>query len=133
MKTWLLKSRKARVIAGSYLLLWLLTMTIGTAQVDHRFDREFRVGYPSFSDKSVPIERIDKFYVRDLMDSRNAQLIPSNGLFRYRSRGLAVAPFVIVDEVGTVFGGLAGLGALRINLWFFGYTKWWIAKGYWAV
>ena len=98
-----------------------------------RFCEEFRYGSPGLGGEEVEIKRLDTFHVRDLMDPRNADLIPQNGLFRYRSQGIAVAPFVIVDEVGTIFGGLAGMGAARVNVWFFGWTNWWVLKGYWAV
>ena len=81
----------------------------------------------------MPIQRIDKMAnVRDLMDPAN-QLPSDTGLFRFRSRGFAVAPFVIVDQAATRFASMGGFGGTRINLWFFGSTKWWLAKHYWSV
>lgn len=94
---------------------------MGNFQSNRKFDRDLRYGATRLrSDEAVEIERIEHFNVRDPFDPRNESLIPENGFFRYRSWGVAIAPFVIIDEVGTVFAPLGGFGGLRVNLWFFG-------------
>ena len=115
--------------------LWLLTATLGNFQIDKKFDRDFAYGTGSMgSDESVEIERIEHLYVRDLMDPRNRTLFLKNhGLFRYRSWGVAIAPFIVVDEIGTVFAPLGGFGGLRVNLWFFGAMASVPIYAYWNV
>jgi hypothetical protein len=121
-----------RITAVIYAVLWLLTVVFGNSSIDREFDAQLRYGHPNMnSDERVEITRIKNLYVRDLLDPRNESLIPSNGLFRYRSSGIAVAPFVVVDEIGTIFAPLGGIGGIRLNLWFFGPTKTWIVYSYW--
>ena len=130
------RKRKALAIAaGVYCILWFLTATWGARDVDRAFDREFGVGVVGLSGDAAtaPIQRIDRLAnFRDLMDPAN-QVPDDPGYFRSRSRGFAVAPFVIVDEAAAVVAPLGGFGARRINVWFFGLTKWWAVEAYWAV
>ena len=77
----------------------------------------------------LPPPREQKF----LRDPRNEELIPAEYRLRYRSRGFAVAPFVILDKVGVVRASMGGFGAARINFWCFGFSKWWPLKMYWQV
>ena len=128
-----LNKRNVRVAVGLYCLLWIVTALWGNVDVDRQFDREFNYGYKDFSEERIELTRINSFFVKDLMDPRNKGLVPTNGRFRYRSHGIAIAPFVIVDQIGTVFASLGGLGALRLNVWLFGFTKWWVIQGYWDV
>jgi len=98
------------------------------------FDREFRYGSTKMgSHDKIVISRIHKFYQPrgDEWDTRNNLLIPSNGRFRYRSVGIAIAPFVVLDQIGVLSGPLNGIGAVRANLWFFGINKWWVVYRYW--
>lgn len=128
------RQRKAVVIVvGVYCLLWGITATWGISDVDRAFDRQFATGLTDLGTRSVNIQRIDQMAnVRDLMDPSNK--FPDNtGFFRYRTRGIAVAPFLIIDEAATVFGSMGGYGGRRLNLWLFGFTKWWSLKMYWAV
>lgn len=131
----LLRNRRFRVFAGVYLGLWLLTATLGNFQIDRRFDQDFSHGTRSLgSHELVEIERIEQLYVRDLMDPRNKPLFPSNnGLFRYRSWGVAIMPFLVVDEIGAVFAPLGGFGGLRVNFWFFGAVLSVPVYSYWNV
>lgn len=132
---WNRKQKALAIFVGVYCLLWILTATWGVSDVDRAFDREFSVGTAGFAEnpKTVPIERIEKMAnVRDLMDPAN-KLPDNTGFFRFRTHGIAIAPFVIIDEVATVFASLGGYGGRRINLWLFGITKWWSLKMYWAV
>lgn len=123
-----------RKAVALYLVLWGVTAVIGNSQIDEAFDEQFRYGSNKMdSDERVEITRIKKFYVRDLEDPRNASFVPASGLFRYRSLGVAVAPFVIVDEIGTIFAPLGGVGGIRLNLWFVGVTKSWLVYPYWHV
>lgn len=132
---WNRKRKALLIVIVVYCILWVITGIWGVADVDREFDREFAFGYADFSEgtPAVAIQRIDKMAnVRDLMDPANK--LPSNSrFFRFRTRGIAVAPFVVVDQVATVFASLGGFGGRRVNIWFFGFTKWWLVKGYWSV
>jgi hypothetical protein len=119
----MLKLRSVRIVLGIYALLWMLTAVIGNARIDLAFDAWNRDG--------AGIKRIHRFHVLDLHDPRNEPLIPANGLFRYRSHGLAIGPFVVIDEIATIFAPLGGLGAVRLSLWCFGPPKSWIIYTYW--
>ncbi len=123
------------IVIGVYCLLWLLTATWGICDVDRAFDREFSTGTLGIDDnpETVAIQRIDKMAnVRDLTDPAN-KFPDDTGLFRFRTRGVAIAPFLIVDEAATVYASLGGYGGRRISLWFFGITEWWSLTNYWAV
>ena len=117
-----------------YMFLWLLTATWGTYDVRSHFDKQFEYGYPNLSDEKIKITNIDSFYVYSLDHEHNQDKIPSNscGLFRYKSIGIAIAPFVVIDNMATIWGGLAGLGATRFNFWFFGYNWWYPIIPYWC-
>jgi hypothetical protein len=128
----LFKLRSIRIGVAIYALLWILTAGVGNSRIDEAFDDQFRYGSDKMnSDEQVEIPRIKKLYVRDLLDPRNESLFPASGLFRYRSPGIAVAPFVVVDEIGTVFAPLGGIGGIRLSLWFFGATRSWVVYPYW--
>jgi hypothetical protein len=130
---WNRKRRALAVIVGVYCTLWVLTATWGIANVNRAFDREFATGLVDLGTRSVDIKRIDKMAnVRDLMDPAN-KFPDDTGRFRFRTHGIAIAPFLIVDEAATVFASMGGYGGRRLNLWFFGFTKWWSLKMYWAV
>lgn len=120
----LFKHPAVRIVAGIYGILWILTGMLANPAIDRMFDKQFAYGHQNWgSDEVVEIERIEKFHVRNLGDPRNEALIPANGLFRYRSQGIAIAPFLLVDEIGTIFAPLGGEGGIRLNFWFFGCTK----------
>lgn len=128
------KLQSFRIAAAIYAILWLLTAVFGNSQIDGIFNKQFRYGSNKLGcDQKIEITRIQKLYVRDLLDPRNESLIPPNGLFRYRSPGIAVAPFIVVDQIGTIFAPLGGIGGIRLNLWFFGTTKTWIVHSFWNV
>lgn len=129
----LLKHPRAGIAVAIYLVLWGLTALIGNSRIDEEFDKQNRYGSMRRSDGQVEITRIRMLYVRDLSDPRNTGLIPANGLFRYRSPGIAVAPFVVVDEIGTIFAPLGGIGCVRVSFWFFCTPKTWIVHSYWNV
>lgn len=120
----LFKNPYVRISVVIYGVLWIVTAKLADAEIDRAFDKQFRYGQPNWdSDEVVEIKRIQKFYGRNPEDPRNEALIPANRLFRYRSRGITIAPFFVVDEVGTVFAPLGGAGGLRLILWFFDSTK----------
>jgi hypothetical protein len=132
---WNRKRKVVAIIVCVYCLLWVLTATWGISDVDRAFDREFAVGTVGFAEDptTVPIQRIEQMAnMRDLMDPAN-NMPNDSGLFRFRTRGVAIAPFVIVDEAATVFAFLGGYGGRRVNLWFFGVTKWWSLEKYWVI
>ncbi len=114
------------IIAGIYCFLWLLTGTWGISDIDQAFDRQYAVALDQ-----VPIERIQTMNVRDIEDPTNK--FPETDWFRYRSKGFAVCPFIVVDEAAAVWAGLAGFGGKRVCFWFFGFTHSWLVKAYWYV
>lgn len=117
----LLKHRRFRVLLGIYLGFWLLTSTVGNYQINNKFDEDFRYGTKGLgSNERVEIMRIENFDVRDPFNPKNDLLIPKSGLFRHRSWGVAIGPFIVIDEVATVYASLGGFGGLRVNFWFFG-------------
>ena len=123
-----------------YFLLWFLTATWGISDVDQTFDSQFKTGTaqafvePDGSPApQVEIQRIENMAnVTDLFDPAN-QLPEDPSLFRYRTKGVAVAPFLVLDDAAVVWGPLQGFGGRRLNLWFFGFTRWWLVKAYWHV
>lgn len=130
----LFKPQAVRVAAVIYAVLWIVTAVVGRSSIDRTFDERFRYGYPEMnSDERIEIIRITKLYVRDLQDPGNEALIPASGLFRYRSSGIAIAPFLVVDEIGTICAPLGGFGGIRLNFWFFGSPKSSIVYSYWRV
>lgn len=130
----LFKLTSIRISVVIYAILWILTAVMGIPRVDRQFDEQFSHGYAQMdSDERVEITRIKKLYVRDLEDPKNEPLIPANGLFRYRSGGIAITPFLIVDEIGTVFAPQGGIGGIRLNFWFFGSSKTLAVYPYWHV
>lgn len=117
------KRKITRVCLGVYLGLWLLTATVGNHQVNRKFDEDFAFGTAGLgSTDRVRIERIRNLDARDPTNPRNEHLIPKNGLFRQRSWGVAIGPFLIVDEIATVYAPLGGFGGQRVNVWFFGFV-----------
>ena len=134
----MISNRKTKVIAwvgGLYCLLWILTATWGISDVDRAFDHEFASGSTGFAEnlKRVSIQRIDSMAdVRNLIDPAK-ELPDETGLFRYRSRGVAVADFVIIDQVSTVCASLGSFEGRRLCFWFFGFTKWSLLETYWNV
>jgi hypothetical protein len=127
---------------SAYMLLWVLTATWGNSDLDRRFDEEYAYGYVGwprnirgggyFESEKVPIDRIDWFNVKDLYDPQNAKAVGERKFFRYRSRGIPVAPFLIVDDIAEARAVLMGHGATRLNFWFFGFSKAWSLRVYWA-
>ena len=133
MRPILPKRKITRICLGVYLGLWLLTATIGNHQIDRKFDEDFGFGTARLGSDRVRIERIRNLDAHDPTNPRNDSLIPENGLFRQRSWGVAIAPFVIVDEVATVFAPLGGFGGLRVNVWIFGCVRSFPVYPYWHV
>lgn len=133
--SWTRKRKALSICFGVYVFLWALTATWGISDVDRAFDREFAVGVTGFGTHrpEIPIPRISQMAnIKDLMDSAN-NLPEEPGLFRFRTNGMAVAPFVIIDEAAAVFAPLGGHGGRRLVLWIFGATRWWPLKTYWEV
>jgi hypothetical protein len=131
------KKKRILVAGGVYVVLWALTWTWGLHDVDRAFDAEFAVacdrafgsGHGDDQGATARVVRLSRFNVRDLSDPTNE---PCDDYFRYRSRGSAVAPFVIVDEAAWVDAPLSGFGGRRVVFWFFGATTWFPIWAYWV-
>ncbi|MBN2293736.1 MAG: hypothetical protein JXM70_15015 [Pirellulales bacterium] len=132
------KMTKRKLIIGlaAYVGLWVLTGVFGEIQIDSRFNGEFSEGTKAgFTEglKQYPMEKTRRITEFDVSK-------PDGGLgdqypelpWKYRSRAIAVAPFVLVDKCAYGTGGLCGWGGIRLHVWFFGLTHWWHAKSYWV-
>lgn len=117
----LIKSKRLKIIIGIYLFLWLLTAIWGTYDIRRKFNHDFEYGYKNWTNERIKIVSLDSFYVYDLANKYNEGRIPRDGLFKYKSSGIAVAPFIVVDNIAVVWADLAGLGAARLNIWVPGY------------
>ena len=123
-----------KILAG-YCILWLLTATWGEHDVDCDFDRYVSVGNGGspLGGKIIPVPVVRIYEManpRDLLDPKNE--VPEYP-WRYRCRGIAVAPFFIVDEIAWIRSGLGGSGERRLIFWFFGYSHEHTLKAYWGV
>lgn len=122
--------RKRRVLLGLifvYMVLWLLTATWGNVTVNQKFDEQIALGYPGLSTTPVPVVRIP--YTREM---RDLGWSPPEEPWRARSRGVAIAPFLILDAAAWINGGLSGFSGFRLNLWFFGASSWIPLKVFWV-
>jgi hypothetical protein len=129
---------KRKVIIGFvvYALLWILTGVVGELQINSCFDQEFVEGSKgAFAEdlKKYPLEktkRIAKFDVSEPTGGlgENYPALP----WKYRSRTLAVAPFLLLDKCAFQTGGLCGWGGIRLHVWFFGLTSWFPVRNYWT-
>lgn len=135
--------RKAvRWFAAIYLTLWLVTALFGVASVDRAvdraFDREFAEGSRGLGPGStpmpvirIPFQRLPEPFHR-LRDRRDVPFDVLRTPWRMRSPGLAVAPFLILDEAAWQSDALAGYGGRRVVFWFFGFSAWYPLKVYWV-
>ena len=116
------KNKRFRIFVSVYIFLWLLTAVWGNYDVRKKFNIQYGYAYKEWTNEKIKTEEVSSFYVYDLEHEYNKDKIPENGRFRYKSIGIAIAPFIIVDNIAAVWASLAGIGATRINLWVFGYT-----------
>lgn len=130
------KARRTRKLliafAMGYLVLWTITALVGLPHVDHAFDRELATGSVGFGDadnRETPVQRIDFF---DLADPGSLSSHIRETPWRCRSKGVAVAPFVIVDEAAWQDHLLSGFGGRRLVFWVFGYVRWIPLRRYWV-
>ena len=128
------KRKKMLTITFSlYCGLWAVTALVGIPSVDNAFDRQFSEGFSLMAqEEHGPVIRIEHMgNPKDLRDGSNNDL--PDKPWRYRSRGIAVAPFVIIDEAAWVTAPLGGGAGRRIVFWFFGLQGWIPLKWYWSV
>ncbi|MCW1925289.1 hypothetical protein OKA05_22200 [Luteolibacter arcticus] len=126
--------RRKQVLIGAsiYLFLWSITALVGLPQVDQAFERELAMGSFEFADTGiaeVPVRRIEFFNISNPEDLEGRV---SDQPWKCRSAGLAVAPFVIVDQAAWQQYPLSGFGGRRLVLWTFGYVRWRPLKKYWV-
>ncbi len=128
----LLAKRSVQIAIGTYLLLWAITAFYGLPSVDRRFDQDLAmgsVGWGGPSNVKMPVTRIEFLDARDPMSSSTG--IPDTP-WRCRSGGVAVAPFLIVDEAAWQTHILSGFAGKRLIVWVFGFTTWVPIKQYWV-
>jgi hypothetical protein len=110
-----------RLGLGLYLALWIITDLFGGRTIDRQFDQQFAFGYTTFGGSGGlhPVARVPYSH-----QMRQAPIARSDNapLWRARSNGFAIAPFLIVDEAAWIDGPLSGFSGVRLVIWFFGYT-----------
>lgn len=131
------KTKWTLKILATYGFLWLLTATWGEHDVDCDFDRQLSVGDGGNSLGGdvvpVPVVRIYELAnAHDFQELENKKMVPPYP-WRYRRHGVAVAPFIIIDEIAWITSGLGGESERRLIFWFFGYSKTHVLKAYWGV
>jgi hypothetical protein len=114
----------------TYLMLWFVTALWGTSTVDRAFDTEFAMGEGLSQDKPEPVIRVA--YTKGMQKHDGIWSVPPDKNWRARSRGFAVAPFIVLDAAAWIDGGLSGFSGYRINLWFFGATSWFPLRVFWV-
>ena len=131
-----------QLVGFVYLLLWMITATLGLIDVDHSFDREFEWAYPKLfssdpllgsANDRTKVARVNGVNLRDpygLYNQANAGSSPS-GYWRCRTCGFPIAPFIIIDEAGAQWAPLAGVGGRRLVVWFFGWSHYWWIQHFW--
>ena len=117
-------------VAGAYLLLWILTAIVGLPSVNREFDKEFAKGSIGLGPgtKPIQVERIP------FVPMRNPDYLPLNlpTRFRCRSRGIPIAPFIIIDEVSWQTNSLGGYSGKRVIFWLFCKSWWFPLSTYWV-
>jgi len=128
------KKQTFRIALGVYIFLWIITGILGEFQINRNFDSEFAVGTKAMFGENLKREgfeitkRLDKLNVRTCIRSEEFPEPP----WKYRSRAVPIAPFILVDKCAFYTGGLCGWGGLRFHVWFFGITRWWHALTFWV-
>lgn len=125
------RKRWALWLGAAYLALWLLTATVGRHAADTIFAREFSQGATGFGSTAKPTQ-VTRLPFQRLRDPRDFKPQFPAHPWRMRSRGIAVAPFLIVDEAAWQTHALSGFAGWRLVVWFFGYSAWLPLKTYWV-
>jgi len=124
------KRKWVRKILILYILFWIVTIVWGTRAVDKNFDTTFATGYShmgqTYSEKVV---RIDKCDLKN-MESPGNQF--PDGPWRCRNWAIAIAPFLIIDEVGWQTAPLGGFAGKRLVIWLPGKLFSFILQTYWV-
>ena len=118
-----------------YCALWASTAFLGLPNVDHKFDTDYAVGSQGlgFAGMEPGALRVSRIPFTSALRNPNAwpSYVPPRP-WRSRSKGFAIAPFIIVDEIACQTASLGGLSAQRIVFWFFGYSDWTTIKIFWV-
>src|SRR5687767_5813106 len=124
--------RRLVYVAATYLVLWLLTATVGLRSVDRAFDREFARGSTGAFQSARPAEVRRLPFQRFPLFSDSQSAVPPEHPFRMRTKGYAIAPFLVVDEVSCQTHAFSGWGGHRLVFWLFGLSTWVPLKEYWV-
>ena len=89
--------RRILIGLGAYAALWALTGISGERQIDARFDDEFAEGIATLGQSRYgKTQRVAEF---DVSRSEGSPSHPYPEIpWKYQSRAVAVAPFVLVDK-----------------------------------
>ncbi|MGV3773580.1 MAG: hypothetical protein ACO1QB_11805 [Verrucomicrobiales bacterium] len=115
-------------LAG-YCFLWLLTGVWGSRHITHSFHHEFASGSTDLGANNNTIRLVQIPFTTAM---RSPEFHTPHKLWRAKNIGIAIAPFFLLDEAAWQNHPLSGFSGFRLNLWFFGYTKWWPVKAHWV-
>ena len=120
MKKFIRRRKPLILICAIYLFLWLVTATWGLIDIDRQFDREFSSGFKiSRTSKVAPNIRVSNIDPRNPFEPKK---VNPESFWRYRSRGIPIAPFIVIDDVAYQDAPLKGYGGRRLVFWFFGLS-----------
>jgi len=127
------KYRRLTIVAGTYVMLWLITAVFGELTLSWRFVREQEWGTENDSifggGTRVRTRRVSNVIVED--PTKMGEAYPEIP-WKYRSWSLSIAPFLLFDRIAYQTGCLTGWGGVRLHLWILGYTRTWRIKEYWV-
>lgn len=125
------RQRSFRAAVSIYIALWIVTALFGNSRINKSFDRQFAVGFTTLAENEEPKPAVRVPYSREMRNPRNLDSVKAP-VWRARTTGFPVAPFVIVDEAAWIDGPLSGFSGIRVVIWFFGYTHWFPLKVFWV-
>ena len=123
------KQQRLKISGVIYAVFWLLTGTWGLWDVNRAFDVRYGFGTESLTGKRVPTTRVTAV---DIKSPYHQGAPPLPGPWRWRSTGLPIAPFLILDQAGAQLSDMGGIGGRRIVLWVFGWSKEFWIQTYWV-
>jgi hypothetical protein len=112
-----------------------MTALFGLPDVDRKFDVEFALGTEHLGVAGRRPEWVPALRSPFRNSLREPGVTPSyvpDKPWRARSGGFAVAPFLVIDEIATQTGPLAGISGHRVAFWFFGFSIWTMLNAYWV-
>ncbi len=117
-----------------YCVLWLLTAIIGPVDIDSDFDKTLAFGSGRGlyrANEKIEYEPVYRIPFVPLRTWTDLEYGPRHW-YRCRTRGLPIAPFIIIDEASWQISGFSGWSGKGIIIWFFGLKYYFGLKQYWV-